>query len=68
MQKYVKAEGLHVASVAEVDAGLRGALVRAVLQRNHILTCFELLVAEVANVLLGLLWTDTGLVEIVSLK
>lgn len=57
-----------MASVAEVDAGLGGALVGAVLKRNHILTGLELLIREVSNVLLSFFWSDAGLREVVGLK
>lgn len=50
--------GLHVTSVAEVDAGLVGTFVRAVLKRDDVLARLELLFAEVSDVLLRFLWSD----------
>lgn len=52
---------LHVPGVAEVDATLVGALVAAVLQADDALAGLELLVREVADVLVGLLRADARL-------
>lgn len=52
---------LHVPGVAKVNSALGSALVRAILQRDHILTSLELLIAELAHVLLRLLRSDRRL-------
>lgn len=57
-----------MASVAEVDAALVGALVGAVLQRDNALAGAHLLVAEVAHVLVRLLGADGWLAEVAGLK
>lgn len=49
---------LHMPGVAKVNSALGRALVRPVLQRDHILASLQLLLAEVAHVLLGLLGSD----------
>ena len=56
-----------MARVAEAHAGLRGALVGAVLQVDDALGGAELLVTELAHVLLSLLGTDGGLAEVAGL-
>lgn len=58
---------LHVPGVAEVNSALGSALVRAILQRDHILASLELLIAELAHVLLRLLRTDRRLSHVVRL-
>jgi len=55
---------LHVPGVAEVDSGLGGALVRSVLQGDDIGAGAQLLIAEVAHVLVGLLGSNRWLVEV----
>lgn len=59
---------LHVASVAEVDAGLVRTLVGSVLEWDDVLPGLELLVAEVPDVLLRLLWPDRWLSKVASLQ
>jgi len=56
-----------VASVSEAHAGLRGALVAAVLQVDDSLGGAELLLGELAHVLRGLLGADGGLPEVRAL-
>ena len=50
-----------MSGVAEVDAALGGALVAAVLQANDALAGLQLLLREVAHVLVRLLWADARL-------
>lgn len=59
---------LHVSRIAEIDAALRGALIRAVLQRNHRLAGAQLLLAKVTDVLVRLLRADRRLAESVCLQ
>ena len=54
--------------VAEVDAGLVGALVAAHLQADGALAGVELLIGELTRVLLGLLRAQAGLAEVGRLK
>lgn len=55
---------LHVPGVAKVDARLGGTLVGSVLQRDDVGASAELLIAEVAHVLVRLLGSDRWLVEV----
>lgn len=57
-----------MSGVAEVDAGLGGALVGSVLQGDHVLAGTQLFLAEVSHVLVGLLGSDRWLVEVRGLK
>ena len=59
---------LHVPGVAEADAALVGALVAAVLQADDALARLELLLREVADVLVGLLRPDARLAVVAGLK
>ena len=54
--------------VAEVDAGLVGALVAAHLEANGALAGVELLLSELAGVLFGLLGAKAGLAEVRCLE
>lgn len=62
------ADDLHVSCVAEVDAGLIGAFIWSILKRDDVLAGFELLIAEISDVLLGFLGSNRSFAEVLALK
>lgn len=65
---YKSRRALHVSSVAKVDAALVGAFVAAILKTDDTLARLQLLLREVAHVLVGLLRSDTRLAVVTRLE
>lgn len=64
VEYYCRLVCLHVSGVAKVNARLGSTLVGSVLQGDDILAGTELLIAEVANILVRLLGSNRWLVEV----